>query len=321
MSASSPFTSRDGNARVTLDRLVTAASLPPVTSTYELDEQGFDNRLLVGRLADGRRVLLRQSSEPGPAPVARARFLARHDVGAPQLYAADNAGALLVEFVPGETLAAMAKREALGDPIWRMVGSAYRRIHAVRFPAPLRGNFGPQRLELIPEDPVALLHGKVDLGEAAVRAYRPAMLPLLDRFRERIDARAEELRDEAPCLSHADANFHNLVVGADRVTLIDWDYPSVRYPLEELEALETHAYLNGVPELPDSFFAGYGREVSRPLLRIHRIASCLEGFPSREWSDMANDDRNPEQLRAMLKDWAQKQREWIYRLEDHLGQT
>ena len=111
MSASSPFTSRDGNARVTLDRLVTAASLPPVTSTYELDEQGFDNRLLVGRLADGRHVLLRQNSEPGPAPVARARFLARHDVGAPQLYAADNAGALLVEFVPGETLAAMANRK------------------------------------------------------------------------------------------------------------------------------------------------------------------------------------------------------------------
>jgi hypothetical protein len=37
---------------------------------------------------------------------------------------------------------------------------------------------------------------------------------------------------------HSDANFHNIVVGTDRVTLIDWDYPAVRYRLEELEGLE-----------------------------------------------------------------------------------
>ena len=57
-------------------------------------------------------------------------------------------------------------------------------------------------------------------------------------LRDRIDARAKELRREEPCLVHSDANFHNIVVGTDRVTLIDWDYPAVRYPLEELEGLE-----------------------------------------------------------------------------------
>lgn len=249
-------------ARDTLEKLVAAASLPPVTSTHQLREQGFDNQLLVGILSDGRHVLLRQRFEPAPAPVVRARFLADHDVGAPRLYATDDAGAVLVEFVPGETLAAMAKRGALGDREWRMVGMAYRRIHAVQFPAPLRGPFGPQRLELTPENPVALLHGKVDAGEAAVRAQRPDMVPLLDRFRDRIDARADELRRQVPCLAHADASFHNLIVGTDRVTVIDWDYFGVRYPLEVLDSLETHAYLNGVSELPDSFFAGYGRKVS-----------------------------------------------------------
>ncbi len=309
------------DARGTLEKLAAAASLPPVTSTHELGEQGFDSQLLVGLLSDDRPVLLRQSSEPAPSPVARARFLAAHDVGAPHLYAADDAGAVLVEFITGETLAAMAKRGALGNREWRMVGMAYRRIHSVQFPAPLRGTFGAQRLELIPEDPVALLHAKVDASEAAVRAERPAMMPLLDKFRERIDARADELRREVPCLAHTDANFHNLIVGTDRVTLIDWDYPGVRYPLEELEALETHAYLNGVPELPDSFIAGYGREVSRPLLRIHRIASCLERFNSTEWSDMANDDRYAEALQSMIKDWGYKLRQWIDRLKDSLAQT
>ena len=54
----------------------------------------------------------------------------------------------LVEFVPGETLAAVAGRGELGDREWHLVGEAYRRIHAVRFPTALRVDFGPDRLEL-----------------------------------------------------------------------------------------------------------------------------------------------------------------------------
>ena len=79
------------------------------------------------------------------------------------------------------------------------------------------------------------------------------MLPHLSTLRHLIDVHAEELRREVPCHTHTDANFHNLILAADRVTLIDWDYPAVRYPLE-LKALEEHAYLNGVTELPDAFF-------------------------------------------------------------------
>jgi aminoglycoside phosphotransferase (APT) family kinase protein len=101
----------------------------------------------------------------------------------------------------------------------------------------------------------------------------PGLMPLLDVLRERANARATDLRAEAPCLVHTDASFHNLILGDDRVTLIDWDYPAARYPLEELEALEEHAYLNGISELPNAFFAGYGRQVSRPLLRLRRISA------------------------------------------------
>lgn len=173
-----------------------------VESTRVLGERGFDNQLLVGVLTDGREVLLRQSSQPAPSPAARATFLSIHDVGAPHLYAANDTGAVLVDFVPGETLAAMARRGGLGDREWRMVGAAYRRIHAVQFPAPLRGHFGPERLELTLEDPVDLLHSKVEAAEPAVHAEWPVMVPLLDELRRRIDARADELRQEAPCLAH-----------------------------------------------------------------------------------------------------------------------
>ncbi len=95
----------------------------------------------------------------------------------------------------------------------------------------------------------------------------------------------------------------------------------MRYPLEELEALEEHDYLNGVPELPAAFFAGYGRDVSRPLLRIHRIVGCLGTFTSSEWSDMATDSRFPTELRSMVCGWDKQLRDWIYHLEDHLAET
>lgn len=240
-----------------------------------------------------------------------------HHVYMPQ----NDAGAVLVDFVPGETLAALASRDALGDHGWRLVGMAYRRIHAVRFPAPLRGRFGPERLELSPQDPVELMHSSVDAAVPGVRAERPAMVPLLSELRRRIEVRAEELRLEVPCLVHGDPNFHNMIMGTDKVTLIDWDGPAVRYPLEELEALEEHAYLNGVSELPAAFFAGYGRDVSRPLLRLHRIVGCLGSFNTTEWADTAADSSSPAELRSLIDGWNKRLRDWIYRLEDHLAET
>ena len=306
------------NARAVLDELVSAAALPPVISTRALNGQGFDNQLLVGLLSDGHEVLLRQSSVPAPSPVARASFLATHGVGAPRLYAANQTGAVLVDYIEGETLAAAARRGGLGAREWQLVGEAYRRIHAVQFPAGLRGSFGPERLELTPTDPVHLMHSNVDAAEPEIRALRPSMLPHLSTLRHQIDAHAEQLRRETTCLTHADPNFHNLILATDRVTLIDWDYPAVRYPLEELEALEEHAYLNGVAELPDAFFAGYGRQVPRALLRLHRLTGCIGHVGSREWADMAADSRNPPELRSMISTWDERLKNWIYQIENHL---
>lgn len=222
--------------------------------------------------------------------------------------------------MPGETLATLCRRGRADEAVWRMVGQAYRRIHAVEFPSGLRGPFGPERLELEPCDPVELLHSKVKMVEPVVRSQRPALMASLDKLRSRIDARADELRAQRPCLVHSDPNFHNIVVSADRITLIDWDYPAVHYPLEELEALEEHAYVHGISELPAAFFAGYGVEVSRPLLRLHRIVGTL-GVLNSEWSDMAADARHPARLRSMLGAWDRQLRDWIDRIEYHLQQT
>jgi hypothetical protein len=105
------------------------------------------------------------------------------------------------------------------------------------------------------------------------------------------------------------------------VTLIDWDYPTVRYPLEELETLEEHAYLNRISELRNVFFAGYGRQMSRPLLHLHRIIGCLGVFGSTEWSNLAADARIAPDQRSLIRSWDTRLKLWIDRLEEHLTLT
>ena len=253
------------NAPAVLEELVSAAALPPVIRPERSAARDSTISCWSACSAVDARCCCGESSVPAPSPVPRANFLAAHGVGAPRLYAANDEGAVLVDYIEGENLAAAAHRGGLGDREWQLVGAAYRRIHAVQFPAPLRGSFGPERLELTPTDPVQLMHANVDAAEPEIRILRPSVLPHLSTLRHHIDAHAEELRREIPCLAHTDANFHNLILAADRVTLIDWDYPGVRYPLEELEALEEHAYLNGVAELPGRLLRWlWARGLARP---------------------------------------------------------
>lgn len=305
--------------RATMERLVAAASLPAVVGTEPMHGLGMDNQLLLGALADGRQVLLRQG-EPAPSPEPRARFFDVHGIGAPRLWAADDNGAVLVDFVPGETLVAVAQRGALDDDIWRRVGRGHARVHAVHFPAPLCGPVGPETLELVPEDPVDSLREAIDTAEPWIQTQRPALMPYLDEIRARIDSHADELRSEVPCLTHLDTNFLNVIVGDTDVTLIDWDFPMVRYPLEELAGLEEHAYLYGVPELPDAFFEGYGRNVSRPLLRLYRIISCLQTLSSPDWARMiSGQEAMPADQLAMVRRFYTGWSKWFDDLGNHLA--
>ncbi|GAA1598757.1 hypothetical protein GCM10009804_64150 [Kribbella hippodromi] len=297
-----------------------AASLPPVAETAPLPGLGLDNQLLLATLVNDQQVLLRQ----GPAsisPAPRARFLELHQVGAPRLWAADESGAVLVDFVAGETMVAAAERGAVTDEVWRRLGQAYAQVHRVQFPRTLTGKFGPQGLELSPDDPVENLLTTVDSGEPWVGRHRPYLTGHLARLRSRIKERADEVRAEIPCLSHGDPNWHNVVVGDGSATLIDWDFPAVRYPLDELAGVEEHAYIHGFAELPAAFFAGYGREVSRPLLRLYRIASCLRTLSSPDWAGMLVDEAMPAGQLAMIRRFYQGWSNWFDDLPGLLNQT
>jgi aminoglycoside phosphotransferase (APT) family kinase protein len=306
--------------RTTLDRLVAAASLPPVAEAATLPSLGLDNQLLLGKLVNDQQVLLRQG-RPSASPAPRARFLELHQVGAPRLWAADDTGAILVDFVAGETMVAAAERGAVTDDVWRHLGQAYAQVHRVQFPASLTGTFGPQGLELGFDDPVERLLATAESGEPWVSRHRPSLAPSLDRLKSRIEESADEIRAEIPCLCHGDPNWHNVIVGGDSVTLIDWDFPAVQYPLDELAGVEEHAYLHGFSELPAAFFAGYGRDVSRPLLRLYRIASCLRMLSSPDWAGMLVDEAMPAAQLAMIRTFYQGWSNWFDHLPHHLNHT
>lgn len=309
------------NLHATMERLRQSAALPPVEATRALTGLGMDNALLQATLVDGRQVLLRQGA-PAPSPVARAQFLQQHDVGAPHLWAADDHGATLVDFIPGQTLVAIAEAGQLDEDTWRALGHTYARVHAVRFPSPLCGPFEPHDLRLTPTNPVHALQQVIDQAEPWLTEQRPALVPHLPALHRRIEEHAPDLLAGVPCLTHGDANFSNIIVGEGAVTLIDWDFPWVRYPLEELSGLEGHAGLYGFVELPDAFFEGYGRPVSRSLLRLHRLVGYLGTISSPGWHHLISggaDLEAPvlEMLRRFYTGWS----DWLDDLGHHLEGT
>ena len=87
------------------------------------------------------------------------------------------------------------------------------------------------------------------------------------------------------------------------VTLIDWDYPAVRYPSKSSKPSRNRPTSTGSLSFPNVFFAGYGRQVSRPLLHLHRIIGCLGVFGSTEWSNLAADARIAPDQRSLIRSW------------------
>jgi len=307
--------------RAVLDELVAAASLPQVVSTEPVRRLGLDNVLLKALLVDGRVVLLRQSKSQNRSPLRWAEFLSAQNVGAPRLYAANEHGGMLVDFVAGRLLADLVQGGAADDGTWQKVGAAFRKVHAVRFPAPLQGDIGPEWIRLVPRDPVGQLLTKITAAERWVITERPNLVPALAPLRELVAMAAAEVRAETPCLVHGDANLHNVVVDDERATLIDWDFPAVRYPIDELAALDEHAYLNGGSGLPPSFFVGYGRQISLRLLRIYRIVGCLTWLSGEDWTEWGSSDSIPPSTRATILDWRRKLLAWLDHLPTHIASS
>jgi len=163
-----------------LRRLVAVAELPAVAVIEPADPAayGLDNRLTLGVLEDGRTVLLRQNSDVLVSPRPRVDFLRRNGIPMPNLYAADDAGNSLWEFIPGRPLADLVATGACNDTVWHQTGAALAAVHAVTFPAPLQGPISAESVTLRSVDPVDQLQEKIQSNKRWAERHRP---PLVQR--------------------------------------------------------------------------------------------------------------------------------------------
>jgi hypothetical protein len=292
-------------------QLVTAAGLPPVATTTPLTGHGFDHEILHAVLTDGREVVLRHRvapdakpstarpanepstandsspTTPAPDPSAapaqalfrRSEFLAAHAVPAPALLAATT-DATLYEYAPGDMLLTLVEQHRATDDTWHSVGTAFRRLHAIRFPKRLTGVFGNGTFDLRFTDPVRTQHNLVDQTSLDLAAdHRPELHALIDYY-------ADDLRETPTALLHRDVYPANVIVGPDSTTLIDWDSPEVGDPGIEIAALEEHIHLLGA-DIPPAFYASYG---DRPkTTTLHRLTGAIGWLGSGHLDDWATD--------------------------------
>ncbi len=305
-----------------LRRLVAVAELPAVAVIEPADpaSYGLDNRLTLGVLEDGQAVLLRQNSDVLVSPRPRVDFLRRNGIPMPNLYAADDAGNSLWEFIPGRPLADLVATGACNDTVWHQTGAALATVHAVIFPAPLQGPINAESVTLRPVDPVDQLQEKIQSNQRWAERHRPPLVHVLDRVASFTAARSAQIRAERPTVTHGDVNLLNIIAGPERVQLIDWDNPLVRYPLIELAALDEHAYLHGYHDgLPAAFFTGYGREVPADLLLAYRIVGCIGWLSGDDWTAWQNDPALPDLARKRTHRWHTRLQRWADETPNLIG--
>lgn len=164
-------------------------------------------------------------------------------------------------------------------------------------PSSLQGPINLDGVALRPLDPVEELQTSIRASRSWAADHLVQAHGALDQVAAFIEANTSRIRDERPVLTHGDTNLLDIIVNEHTVTLIDWDYPAVRYPLAELSALDEHAYLHGLDGLPSSFFTGCGKPVSPELLSAYRVVGCLGWLRSDEWSSWQSDPDLPEPAR------------------------
>ncbi len=280
------------DTRCLLGELLRAAQLPPAGGMESLRGRGFDNEVVVAALGGGRKVVLRRWKQPRPPEAVRAAFLAGHSVPAPAVLATSGE-ASLQEFVPGVLLGDLIEGGDCTPASWRSVGRAFRKVHAVRFPPGVSGSLLPDRIVLVPCDPVEVLHHQADSALAGLRRAFPALTACIDGLHEVIEAAGPALRGAATALGHGDINMWNIIVGPRRTTLIDWDQPRVCDPAMEVALLDKHASLFNGQGLHPAFFDGYGRPAREPNTSIHRVVQTLAWAMSADWEEFQADPGLP----------------------------
>jgi aminoglycoside phosphotransferase (APT) family kinase protein len=297
--------------------MLRAAQLPPAGSVEPLRGRGFDNEIVVAAIGGGRKVVLRRWKEPRPPEAVRAAFLAGQNVPAPAVLATSGE-ASLQEFVPGVLLGDLIESGDCTPASWRSVGRAFRKVHAVRFPPRVSGSVFPDRIVLMPCDPVEVLHRQVDGALAGLRRAFPALTACLDDLHEIIEAASAALRRAATALGHGDINMWNIIVGSRRATLIDWDHPRVCDPAMEVALLDKHASMFNGEGLHPAFFEGYGRPAREPNTSVHRVVQTLAWAMSADWQEFQTDPGLPPQIKERTSQWLPALLGYVERLPEHV---
>jgi aminoglycoside phosphotransferase (APT) family kinase protein len=300
-----------------LHELVASAGLPAVVSFRPVRGNGFDHQILHATLADSRQVVLRhRPQEPRPLPLAQARFLAEHDVPAPELLGGDST-ATLYEYAPGEMLSALVAERRITDDDWRSAGTAFRRLHGVRFPSKVDGIFEADGLILRPRDPVAALHEQLVSAEPVLKVNLPVVIPHLPRLHDLIDENAEPLRAAPTSLLHWDMNPANIIVGPTQTILIDWGDTRVGDAAKEIAALEEHIYLiDRSPRLPDAFYEAYGPRPANTA--IHRLTGAFSWYTEGNFDGWELEEDLDPALRRKVDTWRSGLATYLSRLGEHL---
>lgn len=222
---------------------------------------------------------------------------------APALLAASERGSL-IEFIDGHLLGDLIEAARDTAEVWRIVGAAYRRVHAVGFPAGLAGEeLAPDRFVVTPVDPVEHLHRQIDDARPGLHQLLPDRVADLPALHEVVQDAAVALRAASAAFGHGDINMGNVLITPEQAVLIDWDSPRVADPAMEIGLLDKHASLFNEAGLPDAFFTGYGQPPVEPHTRLHRLVQTLEWATSSDWAAFEADPALPTELVHRARGW------------------
>lgn len=306
------------SSRDVLNELLALANLSPAVSLTRQTGRGFDNEVSTVSLADGRRVVLRCFRQPRKAEWPRARFLAQHDLPAPGMLAATEHGSL-IEFIDGTLLGDLIESGQDTAGVWLLVGEAYRRVHAVGFPAGLAGEeLAPDRFLLTPVDPVEQLHRQIEDARPGLQQLLPDCVTYLPDLHKVVQDAAPALRAAPAAFGHGDINMWNVLITSEQAMLIDWDSPRVADPALEVALLDKHASLFNNTGLSDAFFIGYGQSPAEPNTSLQRLVQTLDWATSSDWAEFDTDPTLPAELVHRARGWLPILLAYLRELPGHL---
>lgn len=201
--------------------------------------------------------------------------------------------------------------------MWRHVGEAFRKVHAVRFPDRLAGMVGPNEIVLHPCDPVAEVQASIERALPGLMVFDGEVRGSFEHLHGMAEMLDGAIRRAPVSLVHDDVNMWNVIVDAERAVIIDWDYPAVKSSLREIALLDKHAWLfNGLGRvgLPEDFCMGYG-EVDLAVVELYRVPETVAWAVSDDWTTFA---RQSSPLRERARQWHEMLLTYVADLPQHI---